>query len=102
MLGRTSIEIGTFTSESDRRTFVEPLLATGSVRNVERKIKHRSGRSIDVVYSAECFELGGVMCALTIIRDITELKQAEAALIANEERFRSFVEHAKDVYKRQG
>jgi PAS domain S-box-containing protein len=94
VLGRTSVEIGTFTSEADRNTFKESLRATGSVRNVERKIRDRAGRSIDVVYSAECFELGGMKCALTVIRDITGWKQAEVALIANEERFRSFVENA--------
>jgi PAS domain S-box-containing protein len=94
VIGRTSVELGTFASESDRLTFVEPLLATGSVRNVERKIKDRHGRVIDVVYSAECFEIGGVRCAVTVIRDISDWKRAEAELVANEERFRSFVEHA--------
>jgi PAS domain S-box-containing protein len=94
VLGRTSIDIGTFADAKDRKTFVESLRATGSVRNVERKIKDRAGRSIDVVYSAESFDIGGVKCALTVIRDISEWKQAEASLIANEERFRSFVENA--------
>ncbi len=94
VLGRTSVEIGTFSSAEDRKSFVEGLRATGSVRNVERKIRDRNGREIDVAYSAECFELGGVRCALTVIRDITDWKQAEVALIANEERFRSFVENA--------
>jgi PAS domain S-box-containing protein len=94
VIGRTSVELGTFTSENDRSTFVEPLLATGSVRDVERKIKDRAGQMIDVVYSAECFDLAGVKCAVTIIRDISDWKRTEAQLIANEERFRSFVEHA--------
>ena len=94
VLGRTSVEVGTFTSETDRRTFLDPLLAKGSVRNVERKIMGRGGRVIDVVYSSECFDLDGVRCAVTVIRDITESKRTEAALIANEERFRSFVERA--------
>jgi PAS domain S-box-containing protein len=94
VLGRTSIDIGTFSSAEDRRAFVESVRATGSVRDVERKIKDRTGRSIDVIYSAECFDLGGMRCALTVIRDISERKQAEASLIANEERFRSFVENA--------
>jgi PAS domain S-box-containing protein len=94
VLGRTSIEVGTFSSESDRKSFLEPLLATGSVRNVERKIKDRNGRMIDVVYSAECFDLAGVKCVVSIIRDISEWKRTEVELIANEERFRSFVENA--------
>ncbi len=94
MLGRTSIEIGAFANADERNAFMMALRESGSVRNIERTIKSRDGREIDVIYSAECFELGGVKCALTILRDITEWKQAKAALIANEQRFRSFVENA--------
>jgi PAS domain S-box-containing protein len=94
VLGRTSVDLGSFTSVQERRSFVESLLEKGSVRNVERKIRHRAGHFLDVAYSAEFFELGGKRCALTIVRDVTERKRTEAALIANEERFRSFVEHA--------
>ncbi len=94
VLGRSAVDLGIITSESERVTLVEPLLATGSVRNVERTIKDRAGRSIDVLCNAECFDLGGMKCAVTVIRDITEWKATTAALVANEERFRSFVENA--------
>jgi PAS domain S-box-containing protein len=89
VLGRTPAEVGTFGAGSS-----EALQAMGSVRNVEAKMTDRVGRVIDVVYSAECFDLGGARCVVTTIRDITEWKRTEAALIANEKRFRSFVENA--------
>jgi PAS domain S-box-containing protein len=94
VLGKTSVEIGTFRDTADRESFAAPLRATGSVRNVERQIRHRSGRAVDVSYSAECFDLGGVPCAVTVIRDVTDRKRTEAKLVENEERFRSFVENA--------
>jgi PAS domain S-box-containing protein len=94
VLGRTSVEIGTFTSTEDREDFAAPLRAQGSVRGIERKILDRSGRAVDVVYSAECFELDGARCVLTIIHDITERRRTQSALLTNEERFRSFVENA--------
>jgi PAS domain S-box-containing protein len=94
VIGRTSVEIGTFRSEEEREAFAGPLRAKGSVRNVEQAIRHRSGRIVDVMYSAECFDLAGVRCAVTTIRDVSEQKRTATALIANEERFRSFVENA--------
>ena len=94
VLGRSAAELGIVTPEDERAILVEPLLATGSVRNVEGTLKDRTGRPIEVLYNAESFDLGGVKCAVTIIRDITEWKKTTAALIANEKRFRSFVENA--------
>ena len=87
VLGRTSLDIGTFQNERERDAYAGPLKASGSLRNVEQTIRHRSGRAIHVVYSAECFDLAGVTCAVTIIRDITNQKRTESALAANEERF---------------
>lgn len=94
VLGRSAAELGIVTREEEHAVLVEPLLATGSVRNVERTIRDRAGRSIEVLYNAECFDLGGMKCAVTVIRDITESRKTTAALMANEERFRSFVENA--------
>ncbi len=95
VLGRTSVDIGTFASGDERqRAFADELRRTGSLRHVPWTIRDRTGRPIDVVFSAECFELAGVRCALTIIRDVTEQKRTEAALVANEHRFRTFIENA--------
>jgi PAS domain S-box-containing protein len=94
VIGRTSIDIGTFRDARDREGFAGPMRETGSVRQVERQIFHRSGRAIDVMYSSEAFVLEGVRCAVTIIQDITERKKAEQSLRESEERFRSFIENA--------
>jgi two-component system cell cycle sensor histidine kinase/response regulator CckA len=95
VVGRTSVEIGTFSSGDERqKAFADELRSTGSLRHVSWRIKDRAGREIDVLYSSECFDLAGVRCALTIIRDVTEQKRTEAALMANEHRFRSFIENA--------
>ncbi len=94
VIGRTSVEIGTFSSVQDRASFVELLRAKGSARKVERQITDRQGRTIDVMYSSECIDLEGLRCALTIIQDVSDHKRTEAALVANEERFRSFIENA--------
>jgi len=94
VLGKTSVELGMFTSVQDRDAFAAPLRAVGTVHRMERQILNRAGHAVDVMFSAECFDLAGQKCVLTIIQDITERKRAEAALQANEKRVRSFIENA--------
>ena len=94
VIGRTSIEIGTFRDREDRESYAAPLRTVGSIRHVERQMKNKAGETIDVLVSAERFELGGEERVLTIIQDITEEKRTRAALKANEESFRSFIENA--------
>jgi PAS domain S-box-containing protein len=94
VIGRTSVEVGTFENVKDRESFLEPLRATGVGNRIERRIRDRAGRAIDIMYSAESFDLSGLKCLVTIIQDVTESKRTEAALKANEERFRSFIENA--------
>jgi PAS domain S-box-containing protein len=94
VLGRTTLELGIFKDLDDRKLFLAPLLATGSGVRIERQVRDRLGRPIDIIYSAETFELAGKRCLVTILQDVTESKRTAAALAANEERFRTFIENA--------
>ncbi|HZZ19385.1 MAG TPA: PAS domain S-box protein [Opitutaceae bacterium] len=94
VIGKTSIDIGTFRDAGDREEFRRALRETGMVRAVERQTISKDGRVVDILISADVFVLAGVKCALSIIQDITERKRTEAALLANEQSFRSFIENA--------
>jgi PAS domain S-box-containing protein len=94
VIGRTSIAIGTFKDAEDREGFAAPLRATGSLRKAQRQMRNKAGEVIDVIMSAEVFDLSGLTCALTIIQDVTDQKRTEAALKAQEASFRSFIENA--------
>ena len=70
------------------------------VRNVEGCVKTKNGDERLIVTSAECLEFDGQMCFLWATNDITEQKQAEAALRRNEELFRAIVEDQTEMIVR--
>jgi len=57
------------------------MLAEGVVRNRELEIKSRDGQVRSVLYSTSPIELAGRDCYMVFARDVTELKQAERAVI---------------------
>ena len=60
--------------------------------------RHRSkdGRIFPVELSGVFFEDGGVLYAVTMVRDISERKRMEERLVESEFKFRSLAEHAPD------
>jgi two-component system cell cycle sensor histidine kinase/response regulator CckA len=94
VIGKTSVDIGTFKTVEDRAGYAEALRRSGSVRGVERQLINKQGKPVDILLSGEVFDLAGMTCALSIIQDITARKRTEAALLANEQSFRSFIENA--------
>jgi len=93
-IGATSVELGVWTTAADRVEFAQLLRAGQTVRNLEARMRKRSGEISDVVLSAEPLELGGEPCIVTSVMDITERKRAERQLRESERRFRDFAEAA--------
>jgi PAS domain S-box-containing protein len=62
----------------------------------ETRMVHKDGRVIDVEFNAGLINYEGETANLTIIRDITDRKQAQQALKESEEQFRGLIEHARD------
>jgi PAS domain S-box-containing protein len=94
VIGRTTVELGIFRNPQEREAFTAPLRTQGTVHRMEMQIRDRDGCPHDVLSSAECFDFAGQRWVLTIIQDMTERKQAESALRANEQRLRSFIENS--------
>ncbi len=77
-LGRTSSELGLW-SCLNREDILNELKETGRVQSRQMTFQTRSGKPLDVNYSAELIEVGGRKCLLSVCEDITDRKRAEEA-----------------------
>jgi PAS domain S-box-containing protein len=79
VIGHTSIELNMLSTE-DRAIPIAQIREHGHVSNFELKLRSKSGRWLDVLFSAEQIELDGQSYALATILDLTERRQAEEQL----------------------
>jgi PAS domain S-box-containing protein len=80
VIGRIPSDISLWVDPDQRSRFINQLLAKGSVRDLEARIRRKDGQIRTTLGSAELIEVNGKPCALSVIADITERKLAEAAL----------------------
>jgi PAS domain S-box-containing protein len=79
-IGRTSHELGIWTSESDRDEIIREIKESGRVRSKEFVFQTKEGKRIIVDYSAEVIQIGGQGRLLSVCEDITQRKAAENEL----------------------
>jgi PAS domain S-box-containing protein len=77
LIGRTSLELGIFANAMERRTFVEAIGTSGGIRDWEMTVRNRKRESMPVLFSGESVELGGRVCLVGVVHDLTRRKQAE-------------------------
>ncbi|WP_096698105.1 PAS domain S-box protein [Polaromonas sp. AER18D-145] len=102
LVGRTSIEIGVWPSEAERRQFVQDLQAGGRVLSREMQMRHKNGSMVDCRVWSAIIDIAGEPCMLNSTINISEQKRREAQLIdvakalssgTGEAFFRSVVQH---------
>ncbi|MHB9029000.1 MAG: PAS domain S-box protein [Candidatus Latescibacterota bacterium] len=85
-VGKTSLEMGFWTTPEDRQRIVSILLDNGTVHNSEVLLRGKGGRNLFGLLSMELIEVEERKCLLTVINDITLQKRAEADFLAEKER----------------
>lgn len=82
--------------EHATREFRHRLLEAGHL-TVESRHRKRSGESFPVEIDATILEHEGAPLIIAVIRDISEQRRAEQALVESERRFRTLIEQATDA-----
>jgi len=91
VIGRSTKDV--IWPEPERRaTMVAHLRADGRVKNLELKMRTKTGAPLDVLASLEVIELDGVPHTLGAVIDVTQQNLALDALRDSEERFRRLVQ----------
>ena len=80
VIGRGPLDINLWVDPHQRLLFIQQLLAEGTVRDLEVRIRRKDGQIRTTLGSAELIEVNGKPCALSVIADVTERKRAEEAL----------------------
>jgi PAS domain S-box-containing protein len=85
LIGHPVLEFNMY-SPTERQRFVSILQEKGNVHDVEFVLKNKAGQELHVLSSAEIIEIEGKPHILTILKDISERKRAEEALIQAKEK----------------
>ena len=85
--GKTVQQLGWYADE-DRHRLISELAANGCVENLEFHARRKNGEILSVLLSARRFESDGGELLLSVVRDVTEQKRAEAEKIKLEDQFR--------------
>ncbi|OCR00747.1 histidine kinase [Oscillatoriales cyanobacterium USR001] len=80
VIGNTVTNLNLWVNPEERVKFREALQEEEIVRNCEYELRVKSGKLVVVLLSAEIINLGGEMCLLSVMTDITDRKRAEDAL----------------------
>ena len=100
LMGKSPSLLNLFVDPADRTRALAMLKEKNCVRDLEFTMRRRSGEIRYILFSAEPLDLRGEHCWLTIGRDITERKQAEAErdrLLAQEKDAREQAEAANRI-----
>ncbi len=80
MIGRSALELNFYQNPADRARIFQLLQEQGSVRHQEVSLRTKTGEAKTALLSAELFNLNGQTACLWVTEDISDRKEAEAAL----------------------
>lgn len=80
VVGLTTLQIGLWPSAEERARYLDLLKRQGFIRNMEVRLRSKSGDIRQCLLSSELIELNGKQCSVTVGDDITESRRLEKAL----------------------
>jgi PAS domain S-box-containing protein len=80
MIGRSPQECNLWVDSDQRVAFLKQIVDRGNVKDIEVRLRRKDGQIRTSLGSAELIDIHGKQCALSVIADITERKEAEEAM----------------------
>jgi PAS domain S-box-containing protein len=96
VIGHTLIELKIL-SLKQYKAYVNEIQRKKNLYDYEVKIRQKTGKIINILYSAKFTSINGEQLILSIGKDITERKKVENELKAREDKFRTFFENILDA-----
>jgi PAS domain S-box-containing protein len=92
VIGRTAAELDLWVDLPQREHLLQQVQAQGGTTDIEFQLRRKDGEIRTVLMTAERYEIDGYEYLMTVGVDITDRKQAEAALQASEQHRRQALE----------
>jgi two-component system sensor histidine kinase/response regulator len=83
--GRSTTEFGIWARPEEWQSLLDRLDSDGMVRNMDVELRTKHGRSLAAQISAAVEEIDGEPCVISVTRDISTIKGAQAELVAARE-----------------
>ena len=97
VIGKTSKELTLFDDYNQRDLIKASMMENGFVRDVEVKIKTKTGKILFGLFSASLINIGEEQCWLTTMTDITRRKQAEIEIKRQSSLITSLLDSIPDI-----
>ncbi|MGH9603563.1 MAG: PAS domain S-box protein, partial [Terriglobales bacterium] len=91
VVGRTAVELGIWIEPETRVSLVEAVKGQGKVLDFEFLFRAKNGEQRVGALSAEVIQVGGEPCLLANVRDDTDRRRAEQALLESQRQYESLV-----------
>jgi diguanylate cyclase (GGDEF)-like protein/PAS domain S-box-containing protein len=96
LVGRSIADLGLFARSNATSGELEQVIDIDKLDNMEVSIRHKNGRTFDGLISAKALFLWGSKHICIYIRDLSNRKQSDEALVVSEKNYRRLFEAAKD------
>lgn len=95
-IGKTTVELGSWSSDTERAKFVTKLKQEKSIHDPAYEIRSQSGEYRTALAFYELIDFEGQPTVLAMFYDITEQKKAQLALQSSEQKYRNFIERSME------
>ncbi|HXZ87648.1 MAG TPA: response regulator [Candidatus Binataceae bacterium] len=85
VIGSTDRELGIWVDDDQRIEYERRLRERGSVRNLEALLRTKSGATVPCMISGMVVELSHGPCVISVLRDVSRIKQTERELVTARE-----------------